>query len=225
MTGPAAELTENLAAAGFLRLGGFHPAPDLPVPVLSAGRPAQSLVLIGSTGPAVWPVFMKSPEYADGKPDPLDRYTKRVLSECAARHGFEALFPFEGPPYHPFQQWALKCGGFSPSPLGVLAHGTFGLWAGFRAAFLSAARLPEASAMAEDGPCPTCADKPCLSACPVNAITLENGYDVPACRAYLAADPASDCWSGCLARRACPFGAPHRQAAETAGFHMKSFAG
>ena len=226
MTDAAApDLEGDLTVAGFLVLGGFAPGAEDGVPGLAGGRPAASLLLIGSTGPSLWPPFETSPEYSDGAPDPLDRYTRRVLKHCAADHGFDPLFPFEGPPHYPFQQWALKCGGFSQSPLGVLAHAAYGPWTGFRAAFLSPgpAAVPGANALA--GPCETCLDKPCLSACPVNAISVKEGYDVPACKAHLQSSDDMDCWSGCLARHACPFGSDHKPSVATARFHMASFIG
>ncbi len=226
MIGPAAtDLTNEITAAGFLFLGGFAPDAAGNVPSLSDGRPAKTLLLIGSTGPSIWPALAASPEYRDGRPDPLDRYTKRCLTASAQAFGLEAVFPFDGPPYHPFQQWALRCGGFSQSPLGVLAHRTYGPWAGFRAAFLSAEPFTASMSLQEGGPCETCQDKPCLTVCPVNAISLDGGYKVADCRSYLATRRDWDCWAGCLARRACPFGQAHRQGAETARFHMESFLG
>ncbi|MES0812851.1 hypothetical protein ABLO27_25385 [Roseibium sp. SCPC15] len=226
MKEPAAvELTDSLAAAGFLCLGGFEPGPDDLVPDRADGCPVKSLLLIGSTGPSLWPFLSQSPEHRDGKPDPLDRYTRRVLWDLATGNGFDVLFPFDGPPYHPFQQWALRCGGFSQSPLGVLAHTDYGPWTGFRAAFLSSDPESDAAASLAPGPCETCHDKPCLGACPVDAITMTNGYDVPKCRYHLRLESTTECWSGCLARQACPFGTEHRQDADTANLHMKSFIG
>lgn len=224
MTGPAVKgLKQDLEAAGFFCLGGFEPDAGHDVPPLPSGRPVHSLLLIGSTGPTIWPRLTQSPEYTDRRPDPLDRYTRRVLTGLADAHGFQPLFPFDGPPYYPFQQWAMKCGGFSQSPLGVLAHRDFGPWAGFRAVFLSAAHVSGGSS--ETGPCEDCADKPCLTACPVDAISLKDGYRVAECRAHLASGAGLECRSGCLARRACPVGKDHRQNAETARFHMDSFMG
>ncbi|MEM5583631.1 hypothetical protein WNZ15_14295 [Roseibium sp. AS2] len=226
MRGAAAAVFEkDLAAAGFLCLGGFAPGVGDSVPALAGGDRPNTLLLVGSTGPSIWPVLTKSPEWADGAADPLDRYTARVLGALAQSHGFEALFPFEGPPYHPFQQWAAACGGFSPSPMGVLAHRDFGPWAGFRAAFLTAGTLDAPRGADGSGPCETCADKPCLAACPANALSLSEGYDVPRCRDHLSQSRAFDCWSGCLARRACPYGTPHRQDPASARFHMESFIG
>ncbi|MES0883665.1 hypothetical protein [Roseibium sp. SCP14] len=216
-------LTEGLAAVGFLHLGTFEPKPQDEVPDLANGQTTKTFLLIGSTGPSLWPSLTASPERCDGEPDPLDRYTRRVLGEVAVRNGFDVLFPFDGPPYHPFQRWALRCGGFSQSPLGVLAHTDYGPWTGFRAAFLSPVSMVEVAVEKESSPCETCRDKPCLSICPVNAITLRNGYNVPYCRDHLRTDNSTRCWSGCLARRACPFGMEHQQDAATARLHMKSF--
>lgn len=226
MTGPAAAaLTERLAAAGFLCLGGFNAADGSVLPALTDGAPARSLLLIGSTGPSVWSRLTDSPEWGDGKADPLDRYTRRLLTDIALTEGFSAVFPFEGPPYHPFQQWATRCGGFSQSPMGVLAHRHYGPWTGFRAAFLSGAPLVSEPVESASGPCETCQEKLCISACPATALSIESGYDVPKCRDHLSASRDLDCWTGCLARRACPFGAEHRQAPDNARYHMERFAG
>ncbi len=210
---------------GFLVLGGFSPGPNDNVPDVAPGIPVQTLLLVGSTGSGIWPAFTESPEFADGAPDPLDRFTGRVLSEVARDSGLAVVFPFDGPPYHPFQRWATKTGGFSSSPLGVLVHDIYGPWSGFRAAFLSAADPGPAVENHSTGPCPDCADRPCLSACPVNAISGTEGYDVPRCRDHLASGQGEPCFSGCLARHACPIGSDFRQTPEQARFHMDSFMG
>jgi ferredoxin len=226
MTRPAAaNLEQDLAAAGFLLLGGFAPDGSVAVPPLRSGKEAKSLLLIGSTGPSIWPHLTASPEYRSGQPDPLDRYTRRSLLELAEASGYEPVFPFEGPPYYPFQQWALKCGGFSQSPMGVLAHHDYGPWSGFRAAFLSSEPLWTGTSDGLPGPCETCEDKPCIAVCPAEALSLETGYDVPACRTHLSEDRVQACWTGCLARRACPVGRHHSQAPDNARFHMESFIG
>ncbi|WP_152499616.1 hypothetical protein [Labrenzia sp. THAF82] len=224
MENPAADLTDSLATAGFFVLGGFSPGPGDPVPVMTGGRHPKSLLLVGSTGPTLWPRLTSSPEFSDNRSDPLDRYTKRTLSAIAGANDFEALFPFEGPPFHPFQQWAQACGGFSQSPMGVLAHHRYGPWTGFRAALLSEQTFDLATRSDVVGPCETCSGKPCIAACPVGALSVENGYDVPKCRDHLAATENATCWSGCLARRACPIGEEHHQEPANARFHMGSFA-
>jgi len=229
MTHPAAAaLQDDIAAAGFLCLGRGAVTDAHQFPLLADNAAPRSFWMIGSTGPSLWPCFSVSPEFSDGYPDPLDRYTRRTLEALAQKVSATVLFPFEGPPYHPFQRWAQILGGLSQSPLGVLAHDRFGPWAAFRAVLLFPFGMMETDAPAVvsgEGPCKTCEDKPCLTVCPVEAISMDNGYDVPRCRDHLRANAEAECWSGCLARRACPFGREHRQGPDNARFHMQSFLG
>lgn len=219
----ATQLSKVLARSGFIALGGFHPDPADCVSDIGSA-PARTLVLIGNAGPDLWPQFTASAEFGDGASDPLDRFTRRILSAIAEDFGFAPVFPFDGPPYHPFQQWALKAGGFSQSPLGVLVHDAYGPWAAFRAAFVSSEEFGTFELNGRSGPCETCTDKPCLAPCPVGAVTRD-GYDVAACLGYLRQTPAADCFAGCLARRACPYGADFAQGADQAAHHMKAFVG
>lgn len=212
--------------ANFRLLGRFAPEPADQVPDAAPGRPTRALTLVGSLSDALFQPFRESPEAADGAPDPLDRYTRRVLSGIAEEAGLGIVFPFEGPPWHPFQRWALRTGGFSPSPMGVLAHREFGTWLGLRAAFLSAQPVEAPALATSPGPCGTCLEKPCIAACPAGALSDSlppAGYDVPRCLAHLRAEPDAACHTGCLARRACPYGRAHAQSPDVAALHMAAF--
>ena len=101
------------------------------VPVGSLDDNGQTIVLVGPDEPAFWPLFTESPEYKDGSPDPMDRWSRRVLSHVALEMDAEPLFPFGGPPYEPFFTWAIKSGRFWASPIGFLVHDTAGLFASF----------------------------------------------------------------------------------------------
>ena len=57
-------------------------------------------------------------------------------------------------------------------------------------------------------PCASCDRRPCVAACPANALTGED-FDLDACLHWRMA-PASTCADTCLARLACPVGAEHR---------------
>ncbi len=221
--GEATRFSKQLARAGFMALGGFHPRDGDGVPT-HGDAPARTLLLIGSAGPALWQQFSSSAEFADGAEDPLDRFTRRVLGDMAAQFGFAPLFPFDGPPYHPFQAWALRCGGFSHAPMGVLAHRTYGPWAAFRAAFVSSERFGNFEMNGAQGPCESCTHKPCITACPAAALTPD-AYDVPLCRAQGLRDAADDagCYHGCRARLACPHGTTFTQSPDQAHHHMRSF--
>ncbi len=178
---------------------------------------SDTITLLGPDEPRFWPIFTQSSEYQDGVPDPMDRWSKRVISAIAKRVGAAPVFPFGGPPYAPFYTWAANTGRFWPSPIGFLVHDETGLFASFRGA-LRWDR--DARTSAAQKPCDTCA-APCKSACPVGA--FDDGYDVAACKAHVTSPAGGDCRTGgCLARRACPVGQGLRLPAQSA-FHMEAF--
>ena len=179
-----------------------------------------SLVLLGPEGPGFWPHVTVAPEFADGAPDPLDRWSRRVIGALARGLGAKALFPFGGPPWPPFTDWARRSGRAWPSPVGLLVHDSHGLMLSYRGALALPHRLALPSAAVR--PCDTCADQPCLTACPVGALS-SGGYDVPACKSDLDR-PGNDCMArGCAVRRACPVSGGAARSEAQSAFHMGYF--
>jgi hypothetical protein len=213
-----ASIRGRIAVAGLAWRGAFHPhAEDL--------APAEigTLVLVGFTGRRQWPAFANSSEASDGQPDPLDRWSRQVVAGLAVELGAIALFPFGGPPFLPFQRWARKAEPVTPSPLGILIHPDWGLWHAYRGALAFAERVELPPPDLRPSPCETCAEKPCLSGCPVDAFGPA-GYDVSACAAHISGSAGGDCVGlGCRARRACPVGVEHRYWPDQAGFHISAF--
>jgi hypothetical protein len=221
--GRLARIEAGLADEGLVLLGAFHPAPEDAVPAQPDGRPSRTLLLAGNAGGSLWARFSAAPEAGDGRPDPLDRWSARVIGALAAAAGGLALFPFGGPPYLPFQRWARRGAPLSASPLGVLIHPDYGLWHAFRGAVALAEALPLPPAEARPSPCDSCAGRPCLTTCPVNAFTAA-GYAVADCAAHVAAPAGQDCLDrGCRARRACPVGRAWHYPAGQARIHMTAF--
>lgn len=182
---------------------------------------ADTVLLLGPHEPGFWAHFTAQPEYADEAPDPLDRWSKRAIGALASAWGGMAVFPSDGPPYPPFQDWALRSGRAFISPVGMLVHDHAGLMISFRGAVRINGHLPLPAPAAN--PCLTCKDQPCRSACPVSALS-PTGYDVPACRAFLSSDPGQDCMSrGCAARRACPVSQSYGRLDAQSAFHMRAF--
>ena len=217
-----AEIDTALRAHGLIARGGFYPEPADAVPPLSDGRAVRTLVLAGNAGPEMWRAFTAAPEFG-AEPDPLDRWTARVLGAVAAEMGGEALFPFGGPPYRPFVAWAKRAEPVAESPLGILIHPDYGLWHAYRGALVFAETIDVPARIERPRPCDTCTEKPCLSACPVNAFT-NPGYNVPACVGHIAAPAGADCLAlGCRARRACPIGPEFLYAPAQAEQHMRAF--
>ena len=183
----------------------------------------RTIALIGMAGRTGWEAFAASPDAHDGEADPLNRFSRRVISALADELGATALYPFGGPPYLPFQQWARRAEPVYSSPIGVLIHPTHGLWHSYRGALGFAHALdipPRATSLS---PCDSCAARPCLNACPVAAFS-PTGYDVAACAAHLRSAAGETCMTGgCLARRACPVGREHAHGPAQAAFTMRAF--
>ncbi|CUH78807.1 hypothetical protein [Tropicibacter naphthalenivorans] len=209
-------LATRARAVGLAIRGALPPRQGDPVP-----DDTRAIALLGPDEPNFWARFTAAKEYRDGQPDPLDRWSKRVIGELAHAEGATAIFPSDGPPYAPFMAWALDSGQAWTSPVGPLVHADAGLFISFRAA-LALPRdidLPQPATQ----PCPTCA-RPCATACPVDALSDAQPYDVAACQAHLASDQGSDCrLNGCLVRRACPTADSFTRLPEQSGFHMSAF--
>lgn len=203
--------------------GGFHPEAADRVPTLADGAAVRTLILLGNVGAGLWESFNGSAEFADGRPDPLNRWSERVIGLLAAALGAAVHFPFGGPPHLPFVPWAKRAEPVVESPLGMLIHPDYGLWHAYRGAlaFAETVDLPPQGRRAP--PCDSCADKPCLTACPVDAFTA-SGYNVAACGGHIATVAGADCMElGCRARRACPIGREYHYNADQARFHMAAF--
>ena len=228
MTGPMAStddvlntLRAALAPHGVFLRGITVFATGEAAPALRNGQPAKSVVLLGNIGGSLWPAFERWRTAEDqGADNPLDRWSQAVIEPMAQMFDATAYFPSD-PPYQPFQQWAMRAEGLRASPLGILIHPDYGLWHGYRGALgfdriLPAAPLPENS-----HPCDRCIGKPCISACPADAISAWD-FRVTACRSHLATRQGqSGCMSaGCVSRNACPIGAEYRYPPEQLRFHM-----
>jgi hypothetical protein len=189
------------------------------------GAPVGTLVLIGWTGSAQWPAFAASPEAQDGAPDPLDRWSRRILASIATSFGARPLDPSRGPPWYPFQRWARRAGGVDPSPLGLLIAADLGLWHAYRGALAFDAKLPLPPAPAPIAPCAACRARPCLTACPVGAYDGAH-FAADRCASHVRSTAGQDCREfGCRARRACPVGAGHAYGPAQSAFHMGAFLG
>jgi hypothetical protein len=215
-----AAIEAALRERGLEPRGAFHLDGEDRAPALPDGRVAVALLLAGQVGASLWRRFEGE---ARPEPDPLDAWSERALREVAARFDAAVVLPNDGPPRPPFQAWAQRAEPVHPSPLGLLIHPEHGLWHAYRGALVFAERLVLPPRESRPSPCASCADRPCLHACPVGAFT-DPGFEAARCASHLESGSGEACFrSGCLARAACPVGRAHRYPPDQARFHLRAF--
>lgn len=219
-----ASIEAAIEATGLVARGWFAASGEDGLPALADGRAPTAVVLVGRLGRRGWSAFAGAPEARDRAPDPLDRWSRRVIDGLAADLGGLALYPFGGPPWWPFQRWAQRAEPLSPSPIGLLIHPEWGLWHAFRGAIAFADDVGEIEPPpAVTSPCESCAGRPCLSTCPVDAFT-PGRYDVARCATHIASPLGALCRTdGCRARDACPVGRGRRYGDDEIRFLMRAF--
>jgi hypothetical protein len=217
MTMPSGSIYDNLTATfdpyRLVLRGGIHLKMD-------KSQTPQTLVLVGNIGSEMWGPFSREDT---GLPNSLDHWTRQVVEPIAERFGAATYFAFEGPPYHPFQQWVMQAENVFQSPIGSLIHPKYGLWHAYRAALVLDEVLELPIQKSAANPCDSCEDKPCLSTCPISAFTSET-YDVPSRVKYLKTSDGEACLTeSCAARRACPVGIEFQYNEAQSKHHMGAF--
>lgn len=210
------QLTAELQTQGFYILGHFPVAGDETL-VADLDRQPKTVALIGNVGSSIWPFFSDARKNRVGLS--LDQWTEDVIGAVARKFGNRVVYPFEGPPFHPFTRWAIRTGTLFPSPIGLTIHPTFGLWHAFRAALLFNDKV-DFDDLDIESPCVSCTTRACLSTCPVDAFG-EDGYQFKACLNYLAGNRNTCRSNGCDARKACPIGRAFHYEPDHAAFHME----
>lgn len=194
--------------------GGFHP-----VPLDGAPDGCNTLLLLGPHEPGFWDMLTTSPEW--NAPDPVDRWSQRVITRLANTLNAQAIFPFGGPPYQPFIRWAERSGSTWKSPVSLLVNARAGLMVSYRGALALRERLDLPTP--PQAPCASC-EAPCQTACPVHALDA-SGYDVAACHAYLDTEAGKNSCliQGCQVRRACPLSQTYGRVERQSAYHMSVF--
>ena len=202
--------------------GGFHPNSTDKLGQLN--ETISTAIIVGNAGNQTsfdfWAAFQAGPHH---KENPLETWTRDILSEIATELAADVLYPFDGPPYIPILTWAERAEPVHQTPFGPLIHPEYGLWHAYRGVLLFKETIEIPPFHNSASPCIDCKDQPCLSACPVNAIA-DRDFNIEACAGFLASDQGNTCSKeGCLARRACPIGQDHIYEPAQAAFHLQAF--
>lgn len=203
---------------GLMIYGALHPQ-RRPIKELAHG----TLILLG-TGASFWPLFTQSPEYLNQQSDPVDAWSTRVIAALAKTLGAKAYFPFDGPPYTPFVDWALASGRAFTSPSQMMVHDEVGMLISYRGALHFDQSFDIPPPPLAHSPCATCTTQPCLNTCPVHALADGGPYDLTACHHHLETPAGVSCLTqGCLARCACPLSQGAGRPIEQTAHHMRYF--
>lgn len=194
-----------------------------------AAAAGRSIVVIGNGGGAFWRAFTA---WADDHPgwreraNPLDDFTRHVIEgeivavAAAAGVGCVAVYPFmNGGATLNFMELGKLAGLAGPSLLGVVVHPIYGPWIAFRAALIVEAAIDAPGEALAFDPCPRCATRACIAACPVGAVAFPAGWDVPRCLEFRVENEPR-CAPRCDARAACVLGPEHRYPDDELAYHQ-----
>jgi epoxyqueuosine reductase len=164
------------------------------------------LVLTGHGGKTLWSQLQQTDMSID---DPVDSYSLNLTQQFIDRYlnGAPSLIIYPSETHIvPLGQLGELSGWSHPSPLGQGISSEYGIWFAYRTAFLTMANIPTIINPPTPSPCDSCADKPCLSACPVSA--TGKTFEISLCTQHRL-QPNSPCADRCLARMACPIAPQH----------------
>ncbi len=232
------DITAALAPVG-LNLIGTTPRADYEALVPSQYHITQrfpwaaTIIVIGNGGGEFWQHFR---DYAEARPGylqqhdhPLDAYTVEVIGTRlsplldATRTLYHLIYPFQF-----FSGLAVSFMHLSqaahlsvPSLLGVQIHPQYGPWVAWRAAVLVECDLPALAAPAHGfEPCASCVERPCIAACPAQAVSAAQGLDLRACTQHRLHVP-TECAERCHARYTCVYGREHRYVEDELAYHQR----
>lgn len=176
----------------------------------------ESLLLIGSAGADLWRKIPST--YFTGR-NPVDEYSALVVETLMHQQlpegGWKLLYPARsaGAPMPNLQNLGRQAGWHHDSPLGNGINPTYGLWFAYRAVVALPEPLAACLTPPSNSPCVSCADTPCITACPASALAVGSAPDLGACVKHRTAVD-SVCAENCLARLSCPVAPRWRYADE-----------
>jgi len=176
----------------------------------------RQLILIGNGGRKLWATIK-----AEGivSTDPVDDFSvRRVEAWFAAqaagtRH--EIVYP--GKRAVGLQSLGELAGWHFAAPFMVGINAQWGSWFAYRVVLLADTDFELTAPEAGVSPCASCAEKPCVDACPGHAMA-DGRFDLQSCVGYRK-QAASACRASCIARLACPVRSEHRYSGEQIRHH------
>lgn len=177
------------------------------LPAVEDRPPVTRLLLVGHGGRDLWSAVQAAKPRGS---DPIDDYSvatvDRWFRASFPQHHYHLLYPGAGGVA--LQRLGRLAGWHHPSPLMVGINDRWGTWFAYRVALVTDAPLAPTARQDGDPPCERCADKPCIVACPADAMAA-GSLALERCVEFRLR-PQSPCATSCPARLGCPVGAAHR---------------
>jgi epoxyqueuosine reductase len=178
----------------------------------------NQLILIGHAGQSLWDK-VKASNFVSI--DPIDVYSKHHTTEFFRQYfseqDYEIVFPTKNQTSIGLQALGKIVGWHNESPFRVGINQKWGSWFAYRAVVLIKANYLTSAPMSDESPCNNCVEKPCIAACPANAL-VENSLDIVLCTGYRMQSD-SQCKDRCIARMTCPIAKEHQYKLEQIGYH------
>ncbi len=227
-----------------LRLCAFHwkDLPDTICELIQTALPQNTntthtqLLLLSNAGPNFWRCLQGS-ELAQHA-EPVDAFSLSLATNLQQTFiktaPFVQLYPTPiGQQHIPLMRLGGLAGWNIPSPLGLGLDPQFGPWSAYRVAWLTqATELPKSFYVLRDAfklidldalqrsaeLCVSC-DAPCEAACPANAVTLGESFNIQRCYEHRQPEHSA-CHTHCFARKACPIGSEYQYDDAQLAHHM-----
>ena len=178
----------------------------------------KQLILIGHGGRQMWEAVQAS-SFA-GSAEPIDSFSidavNRWFSKQLPNRRFETIYP-ESQQVIPLQRLGELAGWHNDSPFRIGINEQWGSWFAYRAVVLSNSDLQPTSKMGGPSPCDSCIEKPCITACPADALSGKD-TSLRNCISYRM-EGGSTCRDRCFSRIACPVASEHRYTMAQLNYH------
>lgn len=174
-------------------------------------QPYRQLILLGHAGRRLWECVKATGLHGE---NPIDDYViatvNRNFRDILPGTAYRILYPATQDIR--LQALGQLAGWHSPSPFMVGIDPEWGSWFAYRAVVLADTDFAPSRPIDRRNPCSECHDKPCIRACPPDALATGK-LALDTCSAWRRSE-ASPCAHTCLARLACPIGTAHRYDAD-----------
>ena len=178
----------------------------------------RQLLLIGHGGKRVWEAVQAS-QFRDAT-DPIDSFSvDRIKSWFGAHYPsckYKIIYP-DRQRIVPLQTLGELAGWHHCSPFRIGINQLWGSWFAYRLAVLTDSNFEVSEKTGISSPCEACIEKPCITACPADALQCSD-YSLKRCINHRL-ESESSCHDQCLARLACPVATQHRYTMGQINYH------